>query len=280
MSVVGAIAPKLQQAEIERARRKPTESLDAYDYYLRGIASTYRFTRDSTEEALRLFAKATELDPEFGAAYGRAARTQVWRHTNGWLSDEGEKREAVLQARRAVLFGSQDADALAGAALALNALANEPGAAAKLIDRAIAMNPNMAHAWHFSCWIRLALGLPDIALTHELRAMRLSPLDPLLGNMQTAAALAEFSMGRFVEAASWAQLATSHRPVWPLPWGIAAASSAMVGCMAEAESSIAHLHELHPSLTLSDLTRVGPARRQSDVLAKYVEGLRKAGMPE
>ncbi|TGS88766.1 adenylate/guanylate cyclase domain-containing protein, partial [Mesorhizobium sp. M2D.F.Ca.ET.178.01.1.1] len=64
-SVVGAIAPKLEQAEIERAKRKPTEHLDAYDYYLRGIASLHQVTRESNANALQLFYKAIELDPEF-----------------------------------------------------------------------------------------------------------------------------------------------------------------------------------------------------------------------
>src|SRR6202521_2781761 len=72
-SVVGAIAPKLEQAEIERAKRKPTESLDAYDYYLRGIASVNLGTRDANAEALRLFYRASELDPDFATAYGMAA---------------------------------------------------------------------------------------------------------------------------------------------------------------------------------------------------------------
>ena len=64
-SVVGAIAPKLEQAEIERAKRKPTESLDAYDYYLRGLASLSSVDQGGNNEALRLFYKAIELDPEF-----------------------------------------------------------------------------------------------------------------------------------------------------------------------------------------------------------------------
>src|SRR5262249_12871616 len=68
-SVVGAIAPKLEQAEIERAKRKPTESLDAYDYYLRGIEGIYRNTRESIDRAMLLFARAIELDPAFAAAY-------------------------------------------------------------------------------------------------------------------------------------------------------------------------------------------------------------------
>ena len=59
-SVVGAISPKLEQAEIARSRRKPTESLDAYDYYLRGLAGVYQWTREATEEALGMLRKATE----------------------------------------------------------------------------------------------------------------------------------------------------------------------------------------------------------------------------
>ncbi len=63
--VVGAIAPKLEQAEIERSKRKPTGSLDAYDYYLRGQAEVLKWTRDGNEKALAHFYRATELDPEF-----------------------------------------------------------------------------------------------------------------------------------------------------------------------------------------------------------------------
>jgi TolB-like protein len=62
-SVVGAIAPRLQQAEIERAKRKPTESLDAYDYYLRGMASFYLWTREGMSEALRMFYRANRARP-------------------------------------------------------------------------------------------------------------------------------------------------------------------------------------------------------------------------
>ena len=72
-SVVGAIAPKLEQAEIERARRKPTESLDAYDYYLRGMAAV-TVDEGGQHEALSLFYRAIELDPDFASAYGMAAR--------------------------------------------------------------------------------------------------------------------------------------------------------------------------------------------------------------
>ncbi|WP_372340913.1 winged helix-turn-helix domain-containing protein, partial [Pseudomonas aeruginosa] len=86
-SVVGAIAPQLERAEIERAKRKPTESLGAYDYYLRGTAKLHTGTREAIEEALRLFYTAIELDPEFASAYGMAAWCHFWRKLNGWMQE-------------------------------------------------------------------------------------------------------------------------------------------------------------------------------------------------
>ena len=90
-SVVGAIAPKLEQAEIERAKRKPTESLDAYDYFLRGMASYYRRTRERIDEALPLFYKAIELDPDFrlGVWHGRLVLRLA---QDQWLDDRPRER--------------------------------------------------------------------------------------------------------------------------------------------------------------------------------------------
>jgi TolB-like protein len=104
--VVWAIAPRLQQAEIERARRKPTESLDAYDLYLRGLANAYKWTREGNEEGLRLFYQAVERDPDFSAAYAAAAMCFARRKSFGWFIDrEQEAAEARRLARRAVQIG-------------------------------------------------------------------------------------------------------------------------------------------------------------------------------
>src|SRR6266540_4291598 len=102
ISVVGAIAPKLEQAEIERAKRKPTERLDAYDYYLRVMASRrYQRTKESNSEALSLFYRAIELDPDFASAYGRAAGCYGSRGVNRWMADpQREVAEAARLARR------------------------------------------------------------------------------------------------------------------------------------------------------------------------------------
>jgi TolB-like protein len=90
-SVVGAIAPKLQQAEIERAKRNPTDSLDAYDHFLRGMACVHLGTRQDIDEALRLFYRAIELDRDFASAYGMAAWCFVWRKVNGWIGNRAQR---------------------------------------------------------------------------------------------------------------------------------------------------------------------------------------------
>ena len=114
-SVVGAIAPAVEKAEIERAKRKPTESLDAYALYLRGLAKLYQFaSRQANDEALRLFNSAIELDPDFASAYGRAAFCYVIAKANGWISvTPNEIAEVTRLAQRAVELGKDDAIALA-----------------------------------------------------------------------------------------------------------------------------------------------------------------------
>src|SRR5206468_6595864 len=101
-SVVGAIAPRLEQAEIERAQHKPTESLDAYDYYLRGMAAFHQWTREASAEALSNFYRAIDIDPSFASAYGMAARCYPARKASGWVVDGArEAVEAERLARRA-----------------------------------------------------------------------------------------------------------------------------------------------------------------------------------
>ena len=109
--VVGAIAPAVEKAEIERAKHKPTESLDAYALYLRGLAGFYQFAgRRANDEALRLFNSAIELDPDFASAYGRAALCYAFAKTNGWISvTANEIAEVKRLAQRAVELGKDDA---------------------------------------------------------------------------------------------------------------------------------------------------------------------------
>jgi TolB-like protein len=207
-SVLGALVPQLERAEIERAKRKPTESLDAYDYFLRGMASYYQRTREAINEALRLFYKAIDLDPDFASPYGMAAWCYAWRKINGWMTERGQEiAETARLARRAVELGPDDAVALSRGAHALCFVVGDLNAATAFIDRALVLNPNLVGAWYASGWIRVYLGEPEIAIKHFAHAMRLSPLDPHMIAMQAGTAFAHFLAGRYDEASSWADMA-------------------------------------------------------------------------
>src|SRR5262249_18665229 len=155
-SIVGATAPKLEQAEIERAMRKPTENLDAYDCFLRAKAHYYVFSKEGLLEARRLFRHATDLDPTYAAAYGLGASCIVLCQSNGWLADPARDiSEGVALARRAVAVGMDDPDALIFSAAGLAYLAGDVESGIALADRAILLNPNFAVAWRSSGWLRV-----------------------------------------------------------------------------------------------------------------------------
>jgi tetratricopeptide (TPR) repeat protein len=281
-SVVGAIAPAVEKAEIERAKRKPTESLDAYALYLRGLAKFYQFaSRPANDEALRLFNNAIELDPDFASAYGRAAACYVYAKSEGWISDTPDGiAEVTRLAHRAVELGKDDAIALAASGWALAFVVRDLGIAASLIDRALVLNSNLAEAWYCGGWVKNWLGEPELAIERFARAMRLSPLDPSLLGMRGGTAHAHFFLGRYDEAASWAAMALQDNPDFQGQLRIDAASNAMAGRPEQAHKAVARLRQLNPALRVSSLKDVlGPYRRAED-LARYEEGLRQAGLPE
>lgn len=279
-SVVGAIAPQLERAEIERAKRKPTESLDAYDYYLRGMAHSHQGTREAINEALPLFYRAIELDPDFASAYGMAAWCHFWRKINGWMTDRSqEAAEGVRLARRAVELGRDDAVALTRSGHALGHLVGDLDGGIALLDRALALNPNLAAAWFLGGFLRAWRGESDTAIEHFARAMRLSPLDPEMFRMQAGTALAHLFAGRFDAASSWAAKAIRDLPSFLMVVGIVAASHALAGRTDEAHRAMDHLRELDPALRISNLGDWLPLHRPED-LATFADGLRRAGLPE
>ena len=279
-SVVGAISPALEQAEIDRIKRKPTESLGAYDYFLRGRAALHEGSVQGHKDALQLFYRAIELDPDFASAYGMAAYSYCHRKTNGWMVDrDGEIAETARLARRAVELDKDDAVALSCGGFALAYVAGELDAGVAFIDRALLLNPNQATAWIVSGWVRVWLGEPEAAIEHLGRAMRLSPLDPLINRTRTTTAHAHFFAGRYDEALSWAAMALREWPDYQTALRIAAASNALAGRLEEARNVLERLQKLDPKLRISNLEdELGPYHRPQDV-ARYAEGLRAAGLP-
>ncbi|SIO54303.1 TolB amino-terminal domain-containing protein [Bradyrhizobium erythrophlei] len=280
MSVVAAIAPKLDQAEIERSKRKPTEKLDAYDYYLRGLAVVEGATKDENEEALRLFYKAIEIDANFALAHAMVARCFTLRKANGWMADVAkESAETAKLARRAAELGRDDAAVLSRAGYALARVVFEPEEGADLIERALALNPHLSSAWQFGGLLKAFRGEAETAIEHLAQAMRLSPLDPSLYSMQTATALAHFVAGRYDESVLWAEKASREDPNFLPAIRIIATSAGNSGQLERAQKAAKRMLEIDPAFRVSRLTDHVPLRRPDD-LARYAEGLRRAGLPE
>ena len=281
-SVVGAIAPAVEKAEIERAKRKPTESLDAYALHLRGLARLYQFgNRQANDDALRLFSSAIELDPDFAAAYGGAATCYINAKRNGWISGTAnEIAEVTRLARRAVELGKDDAIAIAAGGWALAVLARDLDAGAALIDRALVLNSNLAEAWNIGGWMKNWLGEPEAAIERFARAMRLNPLDRWISGMQAGIAHAHFFLDRYNEAVSWAATALRDDPDVQSGLRINAASNAMAGRLEAAQKSVARLRQLSPALRVSNLIEVLGPYQHAEYVSRYQVGLRRAGLPE
>jgi tetratricopeptide (TPR) repeat protein len=279
-SVVGAIAQRLERAEIERAKRKPTESLDAYDYFLRGMARFYQRSKEANSEALQLFCKAIDLDVDFARPYGMAAWCYVWRKLNGWVTDRVQEiAEAERLARRAVELGKDDAVALARGGHALAFLLGELDSGVAFLDRALLLDSNLATGWYLSGWVRAYRGELDVAIEQLARAMRLSPLDPTLYGMQVGTGLAHFLSGRFDEASTWAERAFREEPHYTAAAAVMAASHALAGRLEEARQAMDRLRQIDPALHISNLKDWLPIRRPEH-FSVWAEGLRKAGLPE
>jgi tetratricopeptide (TPR) repeat protein len=279
-NVVGAIAPKIEQAEIERTKHKPTDRLDAYDCYLRAMMYFHKWTSESVSEALRLFYKAIELDPGFASAHGLAAWCYVRRRLSGWMKDPlQEMPELERLARRAAELANDDAVALYSAGWALVQTSNHAELGAAMLDQALTLNPNMTAAWLVGGWTKIYLGEPDKAIEYFRRAIRLNPLDPLIARMQTGIASAQFLTGHYKEAAMSAQNALRQHPNDQPLLRVATASHALAGQITEAQKHLARVCHLDPTLRLSKVAALAPCRRPEDV-SRYVDGMRKAGLPE
>jgi TolB-like protein/class 3 adenylate cyclase len=279
--VVGAIEPKLRQSEIERAAHKPTNSLDAYDLYLRASAVVRNLTAERVTEAARLCAQALELDPTYAPAAGLAAWCRVVQKVQGWIPPAGpEYVEGIELARRAVELGSDDPDTLWMAAHALAYLGAENATGMSLVDRALALNPNSAHAWGVKGLIASWGGQSDTAIDALQRAMRLSPLDPRNFHNRFEIGLSLLGARRYEEALEWVDQSLREQPRFAAAVRVKLSLCGHLGRAEEGRRCLMRLMELQPGLTIATFTAHAQTFLSPAVTEIFVEGLRKAGLPE
>jgi tetratricopeptide (TPR) repeat protein len=232
-------------------------------------------------EARALFAKAIALDADYGAAYGMAGFSIIFQQLSGLLAPSApEIAEGARLARLAAATGRDDATALSCAGTTLARTTGDPEAGALLIERACAINPNSALAWNGAGWVRLWLGDLATSIANFERAVRLSPVDPLLYLCLNGIAQAHFMAGRYDDALAWAERAVSEQPNYLTAYRLQPPAYALSGRMDEARRAMAELRRLAPQMRLSNVGDwMAPYRRGEDV-ARWVEGLRLAGLPE
>ncbi len=275
-TVVAAIEPSLQVAEIRRSSFKPTDNLDAYDLYLRALSVHYAHTRESLDEALRLLDKAITLDPDYAFAKAFAAYIHCVRNSQGWATSE-EMAIGGRLAQEALLSSRDEPTTIAFAAHALAWLARDYDTALAAMDRAIHLNPNSAHILTRSGWLRVWVSDADRAIPDLLRAIRLSPVDPEIGYPLGGLAYAYLLKDEAEKALEYARRSAREMPRWVSAWCAVAVASIRTGRLNEAQEAARHILLISPTFSIANRPSV---IRDQRLTKRFSDDLCKAGIPE
>ena len=276
--VAGIIEPTLRQTEIERARRKRPDSLDAYDLYLRALPFAYTSMPEEAERALALLEQAIKLEPDLAVGHAMIAWSHEQRYLRGGLIEQ-EKTLALRHARLAIAAGGDDATALAIAGLVIGFLdPRDYATALDAFDSALTLSPSSALALGFSAATRAWHGESAVAIRQAEQALRLSPFDPLSNIRHMAIAIAHFVAGRFEDAAAAANRAAQAHPRFSPPYWMRAAALANLGRIEEAETVAQQLLKVQPQFTINSITSAPFANRE--ILDALGSALGRLGLPE
>jgi adenylate cyclase len=274
LNVVSAIQPKLLQTEMVLAARRPN-NLSAYDLCLRA-QHLQSWTRDGSAETLRLASRALEIDPRCGFAATLVGECHLRNVREGWAADpKSEIAEGLRLLRLALSIDGNATLALSMLGRATAAFSGDFDTAREMVDRAVALNPNSPRVWEQRGWTYIIAGQREEAIRSFERVIRLSPLDPLFSTF-AGMSVAFTGLGRFDEAVAAAKKAVRQNPLFPFSYRCLASALAHLGREAEAREVVAGLLELDPGFRISE--RV--ARGDVSGLQLYIDGLRKAGLPE
>jgi adenylate cyclase len=255
--VVGALQPTLRQAEIERTRRKPPASMDAYDYLLRALPHVMANTVTEAPKALPLLEEALCLDPDYAQAHAQMALAygQIFRSAIG-EARETTKALGLSHARRAIALGGDDSAALAPAAYMVAIIGQDWAGGRAALDKAVALNPNSAAALMFRSNVLAMLGEARAAIADAEKALRLSPLDTTSFLPQMGMVIARLTLGENDEAASWARKAIEISPRYPISRLMLMVAECRRGNRMEAEIQLRQLESIIPDFSPETLARL------------------------
>jgi len=279
-TIAAAVEPELGNVERERLRLKPPGDLNAWDWYQRGLWYMYQETKRGNNEALRQFDQAISLSPDFAPTYAASAYVLCFDITNGYREHSNESIDEAFQiVKKAIAL--DDKDAMSHVVLGrIDLLQCKHEDAVAEFEIAIKLNPNFADAYHGLGFSLTVLGRPGEAIRQFEQAIRLSPYDPRVSSFHEMLAWALLVVGRYEEAAKSARMSV-RRPNADL-WAYATLSAAL-GCLNlldEARAAREELLKRRPDFSLGFVKRFVFYNKIPDHLERYLDGLRKAGLPE
>lgn len=283
-SVVGAIEPGLRRAETVRAWAKPTDNLDAYDLYLRGVHQIYIATHESLNAAVEFLRRAVVIDPHYQLAKAYLALAYAIRDTPGW-AEPGDNEAAIGLAHEAIQAADENPTTLrtAGYALAyfadkkVDASGGDLDTASAALKRALRLHPNSAQALSSLGFVHIWSGDTEPAIDCFLRAIRISPQDQEMGYMLHGLATTYLMCGRDAEAVEVALQAVEEMPKNGSSHRGLIVALVRLGRMQEARAATDRLLKIVPDSNLADIK---PPSRIPEYAERFLSDLRLAGYPE
>jgi TolB-like protein/cytochrome c-type biogenesis protein CcmH/NrfG len=276
--VVSAIEPSIRRAEIERARRKRPENLDAYDLYLQALPHAWAFSPEENAKALPLLDEALRLDAGYAAAHGLAAFCHLRGFAWGDVKDS-DKATGIRHARTVLSTDTDDATSLAFCGLVVGFLERDFEIACGAIEKAIALNPNSAQAFGLGAAINSLVGRFDTVIDYAQRSIRLSPFDPLRYVTLNALSRAYFLTDHHEQAVEAAQRAIQANPQFAPAYVWLVAGHVRLARMAQAQETRERLLQIDPNFRFSRWVGYVNASSERDREAIALP-LRQAGVPE
>ena len=278
-AIVATIEPHLASTERQRARRKPTESLGAWECYQRGLWHLYQYQRDDLNQARKLLERAVALDPTFSSAHAGLALSLYYLVILGFAADRDAELARALEAGMTAVRLDEN-DSFARVALGrIHTLHAQHDAAIEQCDIAISLTPSYAHA-HFgrahSLWMS---GRAQEAIESHDEAMRLSPRDPILWAYMASKAIALIMLHRYEEALDWA-IRAQRQPNTTL-WAFLpeASALALLGRTDEAHAALDRARQRQRDVSVTFVDRTLPIT-DPGYRELFIGGLVKVGMPE
>lgn len=279
-SVVGLIEPQIRKSEIERARRKRPENLDAYELFLRAGPMILGPERAEWNEAIELLHRAISLDPGYAPAYAICGWAHEKRNTFGGDAPPGidDKAIALEMSEKALALERDDAVVLAVAAWNIILLGRDRDRGHSLASRAVELNPNHVLVLNFAALCFTASDSNERARECNLRALRLSPGAPDAYWSCTNLAGIAIDFGRYEEAVDWCLKALAINNGWEVTWASLTTAYVYLERMDDARRAVAQMLAINPSANLDSLD---PAGVSHDPFRRRVrDALRRAGLPE